>query len=48
MPTSAIGTVRITAAGWLQLSYRPARTRKTSVMERPKMKYDWFPTSCSW
>ena len=37
MPTSAIGTARITASGWNQLSYWAASTRKTRMIERAKM-----------
>ena len=48
MPTSAMGTVRITAAGSIQLSYCAASTRKTSVIDSAKMKYAWLPISFSW
>ena len=38
----------MTAAGVTQLSYCPARTKKTSRIARAKMKYVELPTSFSW
>ncbi|EXI75817.1 MAG: hypothetical protein AW07_00744 [Candidatus Accumulibacter sp. SK-11] len=38
MPTSAIGTVRTTASGSVQLSYCAARTRKTRTIDSAKRR----------
>jgi hypothetical protein len=38
VPSSAMGTARITAAGVIQLSYCPASTKYTSRIARAKMK----------
>ncbi len=48
VPSSASGTARMTAAGVTQLSYWPARTKKTSSIASAKMKYVELPTSFSW
>ncbi len=38
VPSSAIGTARITAAGVIQLSYCPASAKYTSRIDSAKMK----------
>ena len=48
VPSTARGTTRITAAGFVQLSYCAASTRNTRMMARANTRMASEPTFFSW